>query len=420
MAEMSLLLKNCVVFDILSSVHKEPVDILIDRGEIQSIGTNLKADKVVDLQGGIVSPGWVDMYANFCDPGFEHREQIASGIQAALAGGYCSVGLLPNTNPVVDTKSDVEYILSKSKDGVSLMPYAAVSEGTLGENMTEMLDLSEAGAWAFTDGHRAIHNSELLLKALQYLQKINGLIISRAKDPHLSRNAQMHEGKASTILGMRGEPSLSEKIQIATQLEILRYAGGRIHFTMVSSEEGLKLIRNAKKEGLRVTCDVGINHLYYCDEDVQGFDTRFKVEPPFRSENDRKALIKGVNDGTVDAIVSGHEPHDREGKYLEFDLAEPGIISLQTAYSVLVALEKELDMGKAFAALTIGPRKILDIEPVAIEVGSPALFSVFDPSAKWTLDATTNKSKSRNSPFWGKELQGKSLGIIRGTKMWSA
>jgi dihydroorotase len=417
---MSLLLKNCLVFDSHSSFHKEQVDVLIEKGIIQALGaSSLKGDKIVDLRGSVVSPGWVDLFANFCDPGYEHRERIDSGIKAALAGGFCSIGLIPNTKPVVDAKSDIEYVLSKSAESVELLPYAALSEGILGENMTEMLDLYEAGARAFTDGYQAIHNSELLLKSLQYLQKVNGLIISRAKDPHLSRNTQMHEGKSSTLLGMRGEPSLSEKIQISTQLEILRYAGGRLHFTLVSSEEGLKLIRNAKKEGLRVTCDVGINHLYFSDEDVQGFDTRYKIEPPFRSESDRKALIKGVNDGTVDAIVSGHEPHDREGKYLEFDLAEPGVISLQTAYSVLISLANELDLEKSFAALTIGPRRILDIEPVSIEVGSPALFSVFDPTAKWTLDASTNKSKSRNSPFWGKELQGKSMGIIRGSKMWT-
>lgn len=417
MAEMSLLLQNCVVLDSQSPYNNKRTNILLDKGVIHAIGGNLKGEKSIDLKGSVVSPGWVDMFANFCDPGFEHKESIESGAKVAVAGGFVSIALLPNTNPVVDTKSDIEYILSKSNNPIELLPYAALSEGVAGENMTEMLDLNEAGAKAFTDGYQAINNTELLLKSLQYLQKVNGLVISRAKDSHLSRNAQMHEGKASTLLGMRGEPALSEKIQISTQLEILRYAGGRLHFSLVSSAEGMRLIRNAKKEGLNVTCDVGINHLYFTDEDVQGFDTRYKIEPPFRTETDRKALIKAVNDGTVDAIVSGHEPQDREGKYLEFDLAEPGLISLQTTYSVLVSLGGELDLSKAFDALTHGPRRILGMEAVSIQEGSKALLSVFDPSAKWTLDAASNKSKSRNTPFWGKELQGRSLGIIRGNKM---
>ena len=417
---MSLLLKKCVVYDAHSPFHKKQVNILIERGIVKSIGEEVKSDRNIDLTGCFITPSWVDLHANFCDPGFENKERIETGIQAALAGGFGAVGLMPNTKPVVDSKSDIEYILSKSGDPVHLLPYAAVSEGALGENMTEMLDLYEAGAYAFTDGRNPIYNSELLLKSLQYLQKVNGLILSRAKDPHLSRNTQMHEGKFSTMLGMRGEPSLSEKIQISGQLEILRYAGGRLHFTLVSSADGLRLIRNAKKEGLQVTCDVGINHLYFNDEHVQGFDTRYKIEPPFRSESDRKALIKGINDGTVDAIVSGHEPQDREGKYLEFDLAESGAISLQTAYSVIVALEKELDMERAFTALTAGPRRILDIEPISIQVGGRVDFSVFDTSVLWTLNAKTNRSKSRNTPFWGKELKGRSLGIIRGNKMYTA
>lgn len=420
MAEMSLLLQNCVVFDSLSPHHNKRTSILIEKGIVQAIGKNLKGEKSIDLEGKVVSPGWVDMFANFCDPGAEHKESIDSGIRSAISGGFSSVALIPNTTPVIESKSDIEYILSKSNNPVEILPYAALSESTNGENMTEMLDLHDAGAKAFTDGYRSIYNSELLLKSLQYLQKVNGLILSRAKDNHLSKNTQMNEGKASTLLGMRGEPALSEKIQITSQLEILRYAGGRLHFTLISSAEGLRLIKNAKKEGLNVTCDVGINHLYFTDEDVQGFDTRFKIEPPFRTEADRRALVKGVNDGTIDAIVSAHEPQDREGKYLEFDLSEPGLISLQTAYSVLMSLDGELDLSKAFDALTYGPRRILGLESVSIQEGNKAVISVFDPTVKWTLDNSSNKSKSRNTPFWGKELLGRSLGIIRGNKMYSA
>lgn len=414
---MSVLLQNCVIFDPYSSHHNKKADILLERGIIQKIGNRLSGKQVFDLTGSIVSTGWVDMHANFCDPGFEHKEDLTSGALVASSGGFVAVCLMPNTLPVTETKGDIEYILSKSGNPVDILPIGALSESNAGEHMTEMLDIHAAGAIAFSDGMKPIYNAELLLKSLQYIQKIGGLVISRPTDIHLSKHAQMHEGKASTLLGMRGEPVLSEKIQISSQLDILRYAGGRLHFTMVSSDEGVRLIKLAKKEGLHVTCDVGVNHLYFTDEDVEGFDTRYKIDPPFRSERDRKALLAGVNDGTIDAIVSGHQPQDRESKYLEFDLAEPGVISLQTAFSVINALSKELNLEKAFEALTAGPRRILGLQPMKIEEGMPAVLSVFDPRTEWVLSDKTNLSKSRNSPFWGRPLKGRSRGIINGAKI---
>jgi len=418
MGEMSLLLQNCVIFDLQSSHHNKKLDILLEKGTIQSIGKKLSGKQVMDLAGAMVSPGWVDMNANFCDPGLEHKEDLESGALVAANGGFTSVCLLPNTLPVTETKGDIEYLLSKSGKPVDVLPIAALSESNDGANMTEVLDLHAAGAVAFSDGMKPVWNSELLLKSLQYIQKIDGLIMSRPRDQYLSKNAQMHEGKASTVLGMRGEPALSEKIQISSQLEILRYAGGRLHFSMISSADGVRLIKQAKKEGLHVTCDVGVNHLYFTDEDVEGFDTRYKIEPPFRTEKDRKALINGVNDGTIDAIVSGHQPQDRESKYLEFDLSEPGIISLQTAYSVIQSLANELDLDRVFTALTVGPRRILGLPERKVEAGMPACLAVFDPKAEWVLNDRTNLSKSRNSPFWGKSLLGKSKGIINGSNVF--
>ena len=414
---MSFLLKNCLIYDRQSRHHLKKVNLLVEKGIIQSIGAKVSGENELDLNGAILTPGWVDINANFTDPGFEHKEDLESGSVTAQYGGFTDVAVSPTTDPVLETKGDVEYLKSKSDRTIKLHPIAALSEGINGENLTEMLDLREAGAVAFSDGMKPIWNSELLVKALQYVQKFGGLIISRPVDAHLSRNAQMHEGLTSTSLGMRGEPAISEKLAIANQLEILRYAGGRLHFSMISTADGLKLIKIAKKDGLKVTCDVGINHLRFTDRDVSNFDTNYKIEPPYRSEADRKALIKGVNDGTIDAIVSGHQPQDRESKFLEFDLASPGVISLQTVFSVLMSLKGELDLEAAIDRLTHGARKILGLETATIQEGAQARLAFFDPEKQWTLNKKSNQSKSENSPFWETELNGRTLGIVIGNKL---
>jgi len=414
---MSFLLKNCLIYDRQSRHHLKKVNLLVEKGIIQSIGAKVSGENELDLNGAILTPGWVDINANFTDPGFEHKEDLESGSVTAQYGGFTDVAVSPTTDPVLETKGDVEYLKSKSDRPIKLHPIAALSEGINGENLTEMLDLREAGAVAFSDGMRPIWNSELLVKALQYVQKFGGLIISRPADAHLSRNAQMHEGRTSTSLGMRGEPAISEKLAISNQLEIVRYAGGRLHFSMISTADGLKLIKIAKKDGLKVTCDVGINHLRFTDRDVSNFDTNYKIEPPYRSEADRKALIKGVNDGTIDAIVSGHQPQDRESKFLEFDLASPGVISLQTVFSVLMSLKGELDLEAAIDRLTHGARKILGLETATIQEGAQARLAFFDPEKQWTLNKKSNQSKSENSPFWETELNGRTLGIVIGNKL---
>ena len=413
---MSLLLKKCLIYDSRSSFNRLTVDVLIDEGLIVDIGDQLKGDKTVNLNGALMTPGWVDLNANFCDPGFEHKEDLLSGSYVAGKSGFTDICLQPNTDPVIDSKADIEYILSKSGSPVSLHPFAAISEGTRGENMTEILDLKAAGAVAFSDGLKGIVDSELLLKVLRYSSKCNGIVISRPRDKGLSSNTQMHEGAVSTRLGLKGEPSVSEKIQISIHLEILRYVGGRLHFSMVSTMEGIKLIKAAKKEGLNVTCDVCLYHLVFTDNNLVTFDTNFKMEPPFRTEKDRKALVKGVVDDTIDAIVTTHCPQDQENKLLEFDLADSGSIGLQTAFSVALSLEKEISLEKIIEKFTHGPRNVLGFTGGMIEVGAIAKLGVFDPKFEWMFDGTTNLSKSKNSPFFGNKCVGKSLGIINGTQ----
>lgn len=409
---MKLHLSNAQIFDPASRHHLEVIDILIENGQISEIGKKVKSSKAIDLGGKLVVPGFVDLFSHFNEPGFEHKEDLASGIASAIFGGFTDVCLIPNTYPVIETKSDITFLKAKSGGSVDLHPIAAISEGTSGENLTEILDLEAAGAVAFSDGLQPVWNSELLLKALQYVQKFDGLVINRPKDIHLSQFSHMHEGNVSTSLGLKGEPSLSEEISIKRDLDILRYTGGRIHFSQISSAEGVDIIKAAKKEGLHVTCDVSIHHLVFTDKDLEGFDSNYKLDPPLRTTKDRRALIAGLKSGVIDAVVSSHQPQDTENKSLEFDLALAGICSLPTVLPVALSLTDELPFDLMVSKLTSGPRSVLGLEVVRIEKGGLAKLAVLDPGEKWLFNNRNNPSKSNNSPFFGRELTGKCKATI--------
>ncbi|MEP1033781.1 dihydroorotase [Ekhidna sp.] len=412
---MSILLKNVLVLDLNSPVHGKQSNILIEKGIITSLNGK-SASKEYDLKGKTVTSGWVDLNAQFHDPGFEYREDIVSGTKVAQAGGFTDVCLSPETYPPIETKSDVSYILKKTLPQLNLHVGAAVSEGLKGENLTEMMDLHEAGANVFSDGDFPIWNAELLLKALQYTNSMKVSIFQNARDAHISANTQMHEGRVSTNLGLRGEPSLSEELIIQRDIEILKYSGGNLHFSRISSAKSVDLIRSAKKAGLSVTCDVGIHHLLFTDESIGEFDSIFKVIPPYRSEKDRKALVKGVKEGVIDALCSNHRPFDQECKQLEFDLADPGNISLQTFYASLLRISEDIPLETLIERVTNGPRSILRLENIKIDVDQSAKLTVLDPHAIWKFDTDTNLSKSQNSPYWNAELTGSVVGTINGSK----
>ncbi|MBC6409626.1 MAG: dihydroorotase [Ekhidna sp.] len=408
---MSLLLKNALVCDPASPNHNKRCDLLIENGVITSL-KGVKAEKEIDLSGYTVFSGWFDLNAHFNDPGNEFKEDLNSGSLAASGGGFTDVQLVPNTNPPLETKSDIKYVLHKKVPLVDLHISAALSEGLEGKNLTEIYDLKFAGASSFTDGDLPVWNAELLLKALQYTQTINSPIFQLAQDVSLSNNTHMHEGKMSTLLGLRGEPGISEELIVMRDIEILRYTGGKIHFSRISSGKSVELIRKAKREGLNVTADTSLHHLIFTDEAVADFDTHMKNLPPFRSESDRKTLIKGVKDGTIDAICSNHRPQDQESKSLEFDLSESGSIALQTFYPSLLKLNNDIPMEILIECITSNPRKLLGIDPVSIDVNMLAKLTIADPEKEWVLDDTTNLSKSRNSPYWGKKLKGKVIGTV--------
>lgn len=415
---MSLFIKEAKVLDPQSPHHNQTVNILIKDGQIASIDNKEhKADTVINAKGQYLLPGLFDMKANFCDPGLEHKEDIHSGCTLAAASGFTGVALVPNTNPVVQTKSHIEYALSKSRGYLTdIYPIAAVTLEAKGEDLTEMIDLHEAGAIAFSDGDQPMWHTDIMLKSLIYLQKFDGLMINLPEDKLLTRFASMNEGVVSTGLGLKGMPALAEHLMIKRDLDILAYSGGKLHFSNISSKESVKLIKQAKKKGMKVTCDVSIHHLIHTDEDLEDYDSNYKINPPLREERDRKALIKGLKEGVIDAIVTAHSPQDEESKKLEFDLADNGILGLQTLVPALLSISSELQPEEWVSKVSSAPRKILKLQEVKIEAGQTANLTLIDPAAKWTYNHSSNLSKSVNSPWFGKELTGKVSLTINGNK----
>lgn len=412
---MSIVIKNACLLETESKDRVSGVDVLIRDGKIEEIGSGLEGDKIVDIEGAVLVPGLCDLWSHFNEPGLEYKEDIASGLEAAKAGGFTDVCCLPNTEPIVDNKSQLNFIKRCSQgSAIALHPFACASKEGKDEVISEMRDLFENGAIAFTGGTVSISNSELLLKALQYTQSFGGLVINRPQDKELSRYGQMHEGIVSTTLGMKGIPSTSEKIAIERDLSVLKYAGGRLHLTGISSKEGVEAIRYAKKQGLKVTCDVPIHHLIYTDQDILSFDSNYKLDPPLRTQADQEALIAGLLDDTIDCIASYHIPQDSESKELEFDLADVGMISLQTVIPQLLKLRKQVSIEKLISKFSNAPREVLGLPKVEISVGSTARFTVIDTTREWTFDSSSNLSKSKNSVLLGATLVGKATGMFIG------
>ena len=407
---MTLLLKNLTIHQGGKNFRG---DILIKDGIIASLnGGNAK--KEVDFKGCIATVGWFDLDANFNDPGNEHKEDIASGSKCAAAGGFTDVCLSPDTYPPILSKNDVNYLLNQAYQEVELHVKAKLVTTQDKNELAEFMDLAEAGAVAFSNGDETIFNVELLVKILQYTGQIHRPVFQHAYSPNLRAYSSMHEGKFSTILGLRGEPSISEIMAIETSLSALRYAGGHLHFSTLSTAKGVSLIREAKKEGLALTCDTSIHQLLFTDQSIENYDTNFKVMPPYRLDRDRLALLAGLKDGTIDAICSHHRPQDQESKQLEFDLAAFGSSTLQTFYPAYKQIEEELEFSLFVEKITNSPRKILGLMIPKVAEGQFAKLTIVDPKRKWVLDDSTNFSKSRNSPFWGKKMTGKVVATVNG------
>lgn len=410
---MKILIQAPEIIDSNSPFHQKIKNVLITNGRITEIGDkNYSADRVIKAEGMKLSIGWFDLGTFVGDPGLEHKEDLESVTRTAAAGGFTEIAVLPNTAPAVQGKNEIRYLTS-GNDGrlVRIHALGAVTRNNKGEELTEMIDMHEAGALAFTDGLKPIWHTDILLKSLQYLQKFDGLLIDHPEDIWLNMFGQMHEGINSTRLGLKGMPRIAEDIVVSRNLELLGYAGGRLHFSRLSSAKAIDMMRQAKKK-LPVSCDVAVYQPLLDDSLLSNFDTNYKVNPPLREKADADALIKGLKDGTIDVLCSGHTPHEDESKSLEFDLAEPGIISLQTFASNLVTLSKSLDWAPLLEKITVNPRKLLKVDVPSVDTDQKANLTLFDPGRVWTYDENTNLSKAHNSPWLGKKITGKVVAVF--------
>ena len=406
---MNLLIKSATIIDPNSPFNQQTADLLLEKGIITRIAPEIETDaEVFEADGKFVSPGFFDLNCNIGELGLETKEDLYTGTKAAAAGGFTGIALMPNTVPPVHSKAEIEYLLNRAqKNLVDVYPLGAISHKREGKDLAEMYDMYLSGARAFTDGNRPVQDAGLMERALLYAQGFDALVFSYPEDTAIAGKAKINEGEISTLLGMKGIPSLAEELMIARDLYLAEYTVSKIHFSTISTARSVELIREAKRKGIEVTCDVAAHHLILTDEALTGFDSLYKVKPPLRTQDDVAALIEGLRDGTIDAIVSQHTPHEIEFKDVEFEVAEYGMIGLQTAFPL--SLKAGLDIDMVIQKLAICPREILNIEASVITEGQPANLVVFDPRAEWEYNSKNNRSKSANSPFMGQQLTGKIL-----------
>lgn len=400
------ILRDARIIDPNSPHNGKQADIVIENGIITRISSALRVDDAEEITSPDlhVAPGFMDLHAHICDPGMEHKETLASAAAAAKAGGFTAILAMPDTDPVIDNKAQVEYILRRSKDlPVNILPAGALSVGLEGKDMAELFDMYSAGARIFCDADKSISHAGLLVRAMMYANQFGGKIFTRCDDKTVSHGGQMNEGPMSTMLGLKGIPALAEELMVARNIALAEYAETPVHFMAISTAKSVELIREAKAKGLPVTAAVHAYNICWNDEMLSEFDTNYKVNPPLRSEADRVALLNAVADGTIDCITSGHKPEDVESKVVEFDLAAFGILGLETCYS-LANMSGILTQDQLVRAMSINPRRISGLSTPVIKQGEKAELTAFDPKASWIYSKT--KSLSKNTPLLGKNING--------------
>jgi dihydroorotase len=414
---MKIIIRAAKIINPKSTYHNKVVDIKIDGETITEIGEKLEqtADfQEIKLDNLYVSEGWFDSSVSLGEPGFEERETIANGLNVAAKSGFTAIALQPNSYPIIDNQSQVNFVKAKAQEcATDLYPIGALTTASLGKDLAELFDMKNAGAIAFGDYNKNTNNPNLLKIALQYTQDFNGLVIAFSQNTEIKGNGVVNEGIVSTRLGLKGIPAMAEEIEIARNLFILEYTGGKLHIPTISTAKSVQLIKEAKVKGLDVTCSVAVHQLVLTDEALEEFDSRYKVTPPLRTENDRQALLNGVIDGTIDLITSDHNPIDIEHKKMEFDLAKNGTIGLESTFG---ALNTVLPLETIIQKLT-EKKSRFGIENQTIDKGQKANITLFSPEGNWTFEKENILSKSKNSAFLGLKMKGKAYGIYNKGKL---
>lgn len=414
---MNLIIKNARIIEKNNPLHNQVVDIQIANGMIEKMGSNLTPSsdyQEIKFDNLHVSTGWFDTSVSLGEPGFEDRETITNGLQVAAKSGFTGIALQPNSNPVIDNQSQIHFVKQKAQNSATdLFPIGALTKNSDGEALAELLDMKNAGAIAFGDYNKSLDNANLLKVALQYTQDFDGKVIAFSMDNTIKGKGIVNEGITSTQLGLKGIASLAEELIIARNLFILEYTDGKLHIPTLSTAKSVQLIKEAKAKGLNVTCSVSIHHLILTDTVLHTFDANFRVMPPIRTEEDKKALIDGVLDGTIDCITSDHNPIDIEHKKLEFDLAKNGTIALESAFG---ALQTVLPTDVIVEKLTSG-RSIFGIEEITLTEGQKANLTLFTTEENWTFEEQNILSKSKNSAFIGSKMKGKVLGVVNNNQI---
>jgi dihydroorotase len=424
----NILFKNGRIIDPCTGTDRT-ADLLIAGDRIDKIGSirEGKDQHVIDLNGAVIAPGFCDMHVHLREPGFEHKETIETGTLAAAAGGFTAVCCMPNTSPVIDDASVVRSIMMKARSVhggiVDVYPIAAVTKGREGQELAPMLELATEGAVGFTDDGAPVADALMMRRALEYSAMTGRPVIQHAEDPGLAKGGVMHEGIMSTRLGLPGIPSIAEEVMVERDIQILRFVGGAYHVAHLSTAGSVALVRAAKKEGLSVTCEVTPHHWTLTDEAVTGYDTNTKMNPPLRSREDIEAILAGLRDGTIDAIATDHAPHSFDEKEVEFQYAPFGIVGLETAIGLAftgLVQPGIITIHRLIEKCSVNPRKILSLPQITIAEGSEANLTLIDTGKEWIVDTSSFHSKSKNSPFHGRQLKGKAIGIFNHGKLYLA